>query len=180
MLRLRARLRRAQARPGGKPPGSGLLGPDAVEVGPRWLRAGDGWCRTLAVTGYPREVGLGWLEPVLNAPGTLEVTLHVEPIPPLVAAERLRRQLARLESTRRLDADKGRLIDFAAEAAADDAVELARRLARGEGRLFRTGLYLTIRARDRATLEEQTDAARALLGSLLLDSHPATFRALHG
>src|SRR6266545_3431112 len=158
----------------------GMLGPDALEVGPRWLRVGESWCRTLAVTGYPREVGLGWLEPVLNAPGTLEVTLHVEPIPPLVAAERLRRQLARLESTRRLDADKGRLIDFAAEAAADDAVELARRLARGEGRLFRTGLYLTIRARDRATLEEQTDAARALLGSLLLDSHPATFRALHG
>src|SRR6266540_3654756 len=127
-----------------------ILGPDALEVGPRWLRVGESWCRTLAVTGYPREVGLGWLEPVLNAPGTLDVTLHVEPIPPLVAAERLRRQLARLESTRRLDADKGRLIDFAAEAAADDAAELARRLARGEGRLFRTGLYLTIRARDRA------------------------------
>jgi type IV secretory pathway VirB4 component len=169
---------------GGPPAASrvpgGMLGPDALEVGPRWLRVGESWCRTLAVTGYPHEVGLGWLEPVLNAPGTLDVALHVEPIPPLVAAERLRRQLARLESTRRLDADKGHLVDFAAEAAADDAVELARRLARGEGRLFRVGLYLTICARDRATLEEQTDAVRALLGSLLLDSHPATFRSLQG
>ncbi len=156
------------------------LGPDALEVGSRWLRVGETWRRTLAVTGYPHELGLGWLEPVLNAPGTLDVAVHVEPVPTPVAAERLRRQLARLESTRRLDADKGRLVDFQAEAAADDAAELARQLARGEGRLFRTGLYLTIRADDLATLEEQTEAIRALLGSLLLDSHPATFRSLHG
>jgi hypothetical protein len=159
---------------------AGLLGPDAVEVGPRWLRAGGTWCRTLAVAGYPREVGLGWLEPVLAAPGTLDVALHVEPVPPLVAAERLRRQLARLESTRRLDADHGRLPDFGAEAAADDAHDLARRLARGQGRLFRLGLYLTVRARTLAELDERTDAVRALLGSLLLASHPATFRSLQG
>jgi hypothetical protein len=97
-----------------------------------------------------------------------------------VAAQRLRRQLARLESTRRLDAGRGRLVDFQAEAAADDAGELARQLARGEGRLFRTGLYLTIRADDQASLEEQTQTVQALLGSQLLDSHPATFRSLHG
>src|SRR6266545_968327 len=184
MLRLprlpwpRARL----AAPGGVPAGTpgGLLGPDAIEVARRWLRVGEIWCRTLAVTGYPREVPLGWLEPVLAAPGTLDVALHVEPIPPLVAAERLRRQLARLESTRRLDADHGRLTDFAAEAAADDAAELARRLARGQGRLFRVGLYVTVRARSELELDEQTDAIRALLGSLLLSSHPATFRTLQG
>ncbi len=156
----------------------GLPGPDAIEVGPRWLRVGGTWCRTLAVTGYPHEVPLGWLEPVLAAPGTLDVALHIEPIPPLVAAERLRRQLARLESTRRLDTDKGRLPDFTAEAAADDAAELARRLARGQGRLFRVGLYVTIRAHTEQELDEQTDAIRALLGSLLLTSHPATFRTL--
>jgi type IV secretory pathway VirB4 component len=167
-------------RPAADKSGGWLLGPDALEVGPRWLRVGGRWTRTLAVTGYPYEVGLGWLEPVLNAPGTLDVSLHVEPIPTPVAAQRLRRQLARLESSRRLDAGKGRLVDFEAEAAADDAAELARRLARGQGRLFRAGLYLTVRAADLAALEEQTEAVRALLGSQLLDSHPATFRSLHG
>src|SRR6266545_1455955 len=184
MLRLprlpwpRARL----AAPGGVPAGTpgGLLGPDAIEVARRWLRVGGIWCRTLAVTDYPREVPLGWLEPVLAAPGTLDVALHVEPIPPLVAAERLRRQLARLESTRRLDTDKGRLPDFQAEAAADDAAELARRLAHGQDRLFRIDLYMTIRAHTQQELDEQTDTIRALLGSLLLTSHPATFRTLQG
>jgi type IV secretory pathway VirB4 component len=179
-LRLRRRARRA-ATMASEPPGIPRLpGPDAIQVGPRWLRVGGSWCRTLAVSGYPREVGLGWLEPILAAPGTLDVALHVEPIPPLIAAERLRRQLARLESTRRLDTDKGRLADFAAEAAADDAAELARRLARGQGRLFRVGLYVTVRAHSEAELDEQTDAVRALLGSLLVVSHPATFRSLQG
>ncbi len=176
--RRRARRATTTSRPAGKP--GGLLGPDAIETGPRWLRVGGTWCRTLAVTGYPHQVPLGWLEPVLAAPGTLDVALHVEPIPPLVAAERLRRQLARLESTRRLDADQGRLADFQAEAAADDAAELARRLARGQGRLFRVGLYVTIRARSQQALDEHTDAVRALLGSLLLTAHPATFRTLQG
>ena len=177
-LRWRARRATTTSQPAGTP--GGLPAPDAIEVGPRWLRVGCTWCRTLAVTGYPHEVPLGWLEPVLAAPGTLDVALHVEPIPPLVAAERLRRQLARLESTRRLDTDKGRLPDFQAEAAADDAAELARRLARGQGRLFRVGLYVTIRAHTQRELDEQTDAIRALLGSLLLTSHPATFRTLQG
>ncbi len=178
-LDLGGRLRR-RARPDRPTAKAGLLVPDAIQVGPRWLQVGGIWCRTLAVTDYPREVGLGWLEPVLAAPGTLDVALHVEPIPPLVAADRLRKQLARLESTRRLDTDKGRLADFDAEAAADDAAELARRLARGEGRLFRVGLYVTIRARTQQELDEQTDAIRALLGSLLLIAHPATFRTLQG
>ncbi len=179
-LRLGRRTRRSSAATSELPGIPGLAGPDAMEVGPRWLRVGSAWCRTLMVSGYPREVGLGWLEPVLAAPGTLDVALHVEPIPPLVAADRLRRQLARLESTRRLDRDAGRLADFHAEAAADDAAELARRLARGQGRLFRVGLYVTIRAHTEQELDEQTDAMRALLGSLLLTSHPATFRTLQG
>src|SRR6266498_3525083 len=177
-LRWRARRATTTSQPAGMP--GGLPAPDAIEVGPRWLRVGGTWCHTLAVTGYPHEVPLGWLEPILAAPGTLDVALHIEPIPPVIAAERLRKQLARLESTRRLDTDTGRLADFQAEAAADDAAELARRLARGQGRLFRVGLYVTIRAHTEQELDTQTDAIRALLGSLLLTSHPATFRTLQG
>jgi type IV secretory pathway VirB4 component len=110
----------------------------------------------------------------------VDVAVHVEPVPPPVAAERLRRQLARLESSRRLDADHGRLADYGAEAAAEDAHGLARRLARGEGRLFRVGLYVTVRGRDPAELDAECARVQGLLASLLLDAHPATFRHLQG
>src|SRR6266511_1899258 len=161
-------------------PPAGLLGPDALEVGARSLRAGGTLCATLAVTGYPREVGPGWLEPLLGHPGPVDVAVHIESVPPPVAAERLRRQLARLESAQRLDADHGRLADFHAEAAAEDAHGLARRLARGDGRLFRVGLYVTVRGRDPAELDAECARVQALLASLLLDAHPATFRHLQG
>ncbi|MGH9081764.1 MAG: VirB4 family type IV secretion system protein [Acidimicrobiales bacterium] len=165
-------------RPAARPPSP--FGPDSVEVRPRALRVGDGWCATVAVTGYPREVGRGWLEPLCAHPGRLDVAVHVEPVPANVAAERLRRQLARLESGRRADAAKGRLGDPEVEVAATDARDLAAGLARGEQKLFRVGLYLTVHAGSEKALEAECARVRALCSSMLLDAQPATWRMLAG
>jgi len=159
----------------------GFPGPDAVQVGPRSVQVGLTLCRTVAVVGYPREVGPAWLEPLLAYPGDADIALHVEPVPPALAAQRLRRQLARLESSRRLSVDRGRLEDFEVDAAAEDARDLGQQVARGEGRLFRVGLYVTIRAETQDELDAAgATSVRSLLGSLLLDAQPATFRSLQG
>ena len=172
------RPRRWSRRPGRVP--VGLPGPQAVRVTATTLEADGVQHRTLAVTGYPREVGPGWLEPLLDHPGPIEVALHLEPVPTAVAAERLRRQRARLESTSRLDASRGRLPDPPLAAAADDAQELAGRLARGQGRLFQVGLYVTIHAPSAQELDAEAARVQGLLASLLVDAHPATFRAWQG
>ncbi|WP_344957623.1 VirB4 family type IV secretion system protein [Actinomadura miaoliensis] len=156
------------------------MGPDAIEVGARTLTLADGVCASFAITGYPAEVGPGWLDPLLTYPGRVEVAVHIEPTPPTVAADRLRRQLARLESSARSDAEHGRLEDFHATAAAEDARELAAALARGQTKLFRVGLYFTVHAPDEETLEAECSQVRALASSLLLDAAPATFRPLQG
>ena len=156
------------------------FGPDAIEVRPRALRVGDGWCASFAVTGYPREVARGWLEPLTAHPSRLDVAVHVEPVPANIAAERLRRQLARLESGRRADAAKGRLGDPDVEVAAEDARDLAAGLARGEQKLFRVGLYLTVHARTEKALEAECARVRAVCSSMLLDAQPATWRTLQG
>ncbi|HEX4813920.1 MAG TPA: ATP-binding protein, partial [Nonomuraea sp.] len=158
----------------------GLYEPGALEIGARTLTFPGGVTASFAVVGYPREVGAGWLEPLLTYPGRLDVSLHIEPIPQAVAAMRLRRQLARLESASRSDAAHGRLADFAVEAAADDATDLAASLARGHGRLFKVGLYLTLHAATDAELTAEIDRVHALAASLLLDAQPTTFRALQG
>jgi type IV secretory pathway VirB4 component len=141
---------------------------------------GDDWCRTLAVAGWPAEVGAGWLEPLLAYPGRVDVSLHIEPLPPAVAADRLRRQRGRLESSRRAEAARGKLDDPGLDAAAYDAAELAGRLARGEGRLFRVGLYLTVHAATAAELEDRVADVRAVASSMLLDAVPVTWRQLQG
>ena len=165
-------------RPAARPPSP--FGPDAIEVGPRALRVGDGWCASFAIVGYPREVGHGWLEPLTAHPSRLDVAVHVEPVPADVAADRLRRQLARLESGRRADAAKGRLGDPDVEVAAEDARELAAGLARGEQKLFRVGLYLTVHARSEKALDAECARVRAVCASMLLDAQPATWRTLQG
>jgi type IV secretory pathway VirB4 component len=151
-----------------------------VEVAPRWLRVGDGYAATLVVTGYPAEVGPAWLDPVLAWPGRLDVAVHIEPVPTADAAARLRRARARLESSRRVDADRGRLNDPGVDAAADDAAELADRLARGAARLFRVGLYLTVHAPTREELVEAVAQVRSAAASVLLDTQPVTWRQLPG
>ena len=152
---MRPLLTRRAAAPAG-PGAPDMPGPASVEVAARHVRTGDDWSATLAVTGYPAEVSAGWLEPLLSYPGRLDVTLHIEPIPVAVAAARLRRQRARLESGRRASADRGQLDDPDTEAAADDARDLAYRLARGEGKLFRLGLYLTVHAGSEEDLAAET------------------------
>jgi type IV secretory pathway VirB4 component len=133
-----------------------------------------------AVTGYPAEVALGWLEPLTAYPGRLDIALHIEPVPPAVAADRLRRQRARLESSRRTWAGQGRLDDPQTEAAAEDARALAYQVARGEGKLSRLGLHLTVHGADPKDLAGQVAGVRALADSLPLSTAPATYRSLQG
>jgi type IV secretory pathway VirB4 component len=154
--------------------------PDEVEVGGRSVRVGDDHIATLAVVGYPAEVGPGWLEPVLSYPGRLDVCLHIEPVPAVVAAERLRRQRGRFEASRRHDAAHGRLDDPELDAAAQDAADLTARIARGEGRLFRVGLYLTVHANSQEELAGRVAEVDALASSLLLDTARVTWRQLQG
>jgi len=157
-----------------------VTGPAAIATARDHVRVGDAYTATLVVTGYPSEVGAAWLEPVLAAPARVDVAMFIDPLPAPAAAAGLRRQRARLESTRRLGADHGRLEDPAIEAAAGDAADLADRLARGEARLFRLGLYLTVHAPTEAELTDAVAVVRACAAGALLDVHPATWRHLQG
>ncbi|KAB8186026.1 VirB4 family type IV secretion system protein [Microbispora catharanthi] len=156
------------------------FGPDAIQVRPRDLRISGALCATLAISGYPREVTPGWLEPLLTYPGRLDVSLHVDPVPSQVAADRLRKQLARLESGLRSDQQHGRLLDPGVEVAAEDAQDLASRIARGQAKLFRVSIYLTVHTATQDELDEACAQARALAASLLLDARQVAFRQLQG
>jgi len=177
----RARTRGQRHRSPATSPGSaGGFAPDTLSVGARHLEVGSEWVASFAVIGFPREVHPGWLAPLLTYPARLDVAVHVDPIDPVTAASRLKRQLARLESGRRHSAEYGRLEDPLVEAATEDAYELSARVARGEGKLFRVGLYLTIHAASQEALSEEVAALRSLCASLLLDAKHTSYRSLQG
>ncbi|MEG8179293.1 DUF87 domain-containing protein [Nocardia terpenica] len=158
----------------------GAFAPESLTVGTRHVEAGSDHAATLAVIGYPREVAAAWISPLLSHPGRVDIALHVDPVDPVTAATGLTKQLARLEAARRHAATEGRLTDAQVEVAAEDAADLSAAVARGEGRLFRVGVYVTVHADTAAELAEEVAAVRALAASLLLDARPVTYRALHG
>ncbi|MEU3628137.1 conjugal transfer protein TraC [Amycolatopsis coloradensis] len=173
----------ARTRNHGTPTQSGSAGaftPDSLSVSARYLEVGNELVASFGITGYPQEVYSGWLAPLLTYPARLDVSVHVQPVDPATAASGLRKQRAKLESSRRHNARHDRLDDPDLDAAAEDAADLSRSIARGDGRLFRFGLYLTVHAPDEASLAEEVSALRSLCASLLLDAKPATYRALQG
>lgn len=173
---------RSRTAPDHRPGSSGTaglaatVGPAALEVTPRHVVVGDHYAASFVVAGWPAEVGPAWLDPLLSFPARVDVAVHVDPIPPQVAAASLRKQRARFESSRRLDAAKGRLGDPGVDAAADDAADLAARLARGAAKLFKVGVYVTVHARTAEELADVCAQVRAAAASVLLDLQPATWR----
>ena len=178
-MRTLTRLTRARS-PSGSAAGGPLLGPAALELRRDRLRLGSVWQASFAVIGYPHEVSRGWLGPLLQAARDADLSLHVEPLPPAVAVDRLRRQRARFESTRRLERERGQLPDPFVAAAAEDSEQLMTRLARGQSRLFRAGLYLSVRAQNEDELSERSARLRMLCSSLLLHTVPCSFRPFEG
>ena len=160
--------------------GAQMPAPAAVSVTPGHVAVGDGYAATFVVCGYPAEVGPAWLDPLLSYPGRVDVAVHVTPVAPQLAAPMLKRQRARLESSRRLDADSGRLGDPLTDAAAADAADLAERVARGAAKLFDVGIYLTVHARTLDELRTVTAGVKSAAAGVLLDLQPATFRHLQG
>ncbi len=158
----------------------GMPAPAALVVTPWHVRIGDGYAATFVVCGYPAEVGPAWLEPLLSYPARVDVAVHLTPVTPQLAAPMLKRQRARLESSRRLDADSGRLGDPMTEAAAADAADLADRVARGAAKLFDTGIYVTVHARTLDELHTVAAGVQAAAAGVLLDLQPATFRHQQG
>jgi type IV secretory pathway VirB4 component len=157
------------------------LGPSSLKVGAKTLEIGESThAASFAVAGYPAEVGNGWLEPILSYPARIDLAVHIEPVPAPVAADRLRKQRARIESGRRAAAERGRLDDPVTESAAADARELAYRVACGEGRLFNVGIYLTVFAGSEAELSETVAAVKSVADGMLLRLVPATFRTVQG
>jgi len=156
------------------------LWPDSAVIEARRLACGDGHAAVLILTGYPARLPLGWLEILIGQHARLAVALHLDGVPAEVAASRLHRRRARLESARSYAAHKGKLDDPATDAAAEDAADLADRIARGETRLLRQAVYLTVYAETEHDLDLACAKVRAAASSALLDVRPATFRQFPG
>lgn len=147
-----------------------------IRLHPRHLETDGQLTQTMVVTGYPHDVRPGWADQLLTYPGKADIAFHLNPVPTQVAGQGLRRRRARLESAWRAEVSQGRLEDPQRAAAAEDAAQLAERVATGETRLFQVAVYITVHAPTAEVLEADLRRLAALAGSILVDLAPTTFR----
>jgi conjugal transfer ATP-binding protein TraC len=150
-----------------------LIAPSAIEVGRDHLRLDDQYVRTLVVTGYPRSVRPGWLNPLLDTDLPMELSVHLRPLETSQMLSALSHKLVQLHSSRLLAARGGRLADPEREIAYEDAERLRDALQRGEERIFAVSLYLLLRADTLAELDALTRRVEGLLGGMLAQSRIA-------
>jgi hypothetical protein len=153
-----------------------LIAPAGVEVRRDHLQLDAQYVRALVITGYPRTVAAGWLAPLvdeLDLP--LEVSLHIRPLASGDMVRALGLQIAKLESSRRVDVLAQRISDPERDIGLEDAERLRSALQRGDERVFSVGLYILLRSPTRRMLDEATRRVETQLDGLLTHSRVALF-----
>src|SRR5438270_4684874 len=132
-----------------------LVAPAGAEVRRDHLQLDAHYARVLVVTGYPRTVAAGWLAPLvdeLDLP--LEVSVHVRPLASGDMVRALGLQIAKLESSRRVDVLAQRIGDPERDIGLEDAERLRNALQRGDERVFSVSLYVMLRSPTKHALDE--------------------------
>jgi hypothetical protein len=155
-----------------------LLAPSAIEERPNYVQVEGEYVRSLAVVGYPREVPMGFLTPLLTHDAPLDISIHLHMHDPAVMLRHFRRRKAELRASKRLAAKQGWVDNPDEQVAATDVERLLLQLASRQEMLCEVGLYIQIHARTEAELDERTQRMMSVLHNSLLVAHPTTFEHL--
>lgn len=159
-----------------------LVAPESLDLSqPGYIQIGENsFCRTLMVTGYPREVEPGWLSSMYAFPANIRIATYIEPIDAKASVQELSRQMRYHQASLLADAKRGRVPDPFVEAALHDATELRDALARGDAKVFQHHMHITLFASSLEGLNRTTQLIEAELESKLMESRRTTFEQDRG
>lgn len=157
-----------------------VVAPSSIEVDFRSIRVGDLYYRTFFITGYPRYVSTGWLEPVIDFAFPMEIAMFMYPVYIDDVLSNLKRKIGEMEATISVAEESGKPVNPHVTAALTDALALQTELAKGMERFFQFGLYITLSAKEKKELDIATKKLQSTLASLLLTAKPATLQMEEG
>lgn len=148
------------------------IAPDAIELRHReYLVSGRVYARHLAVVGFPATVRFGYLVRLFTGQAGVHVLQVVDPLPDGEARGVLGRSRRAARATL-VDAD-----DAAdAEVGLSDVERARIKVARGEERLIRYGIYIQVTGLSRDELEQRTQSVEEQLHVLGLETIRCSFR----
>ena len=157
-----------------------VIAPNYLELDFDDIRIGDVYFRTLYVSGYPRFVNPGWLDPVINFDHSLDISFFMYPVEGQQILSELRRKITEMEAEISTDIQKGKIADPGTEAKLEDAQLLQNMLVKGSERFFEFAFYITIPAPSIDELDAVTKRVESTLGSLLISGKHAALDMQNG
>ena len=157
-----------------------LIAPPAMGVKPNYLQLGDLFVRTMFVFTYPRFIQTNWLSPIISFDVTMDISMFIYPQESKTIMLELRRKVTELESTYRIEQEKGVARSPELETAIGDIEVLREELQKGETRLFQFGLYFTIYAKNVEELETLSKQLESVLGGSLIYTKNSIFQMEQG
>jgi type IV secretory pathway VirB4 component len=154
-----------------------LIAPSAMKVMYKGLQVSGLFTRSFFVYSYPRFINTNWLSPVINFDVTMDMSQFIYPIDSSSIMKVLKTKVAQMQSTMRINAEKGLVRDPALETALQDAESLRTAIQRGQEKFFQYGLYFTIYSDDEDKLEKISKQLESILGGRLVLTKKADLRA---
>jgi type IV secretory pathway VirB4 component len=146
-----------------------LIAPSSMEIMFDKIRVSGITAKSFFVYAYPRYTEVNWLSPVINFDVSMDISMYIYPSSSVKMMKFLKNKVAQIQSTMRIEQEKGMVSDPALETALQDAEELRRNIQRGEEKFFQFALYFTIYGEDDDKIKKiQTKLETALGGKLVL------------
>ena len=136
-----------------------VIAPDTIEVNFDYIKIGQVYFRTLYISGYPRFVNPGWMDPIINFDHSLDISFYIYPVQGQEILSELRRKITEMEAELSTDIQRGKIVNPTTEAKLEDAKMLQELLVKGAERFFEFAFYITIPA---ANYEELTTITKLI------------------
>ena len=153
-----------------------VVAPSAVNIAPRSVNLSGVSARVYYAVSYPRYLNDGWMEPVLNLPRELDVSIYIHPIDTAETLKKLQKKVAEVQSQINLKAERGEVRDPQLEAAYRNIEELRDKLQQAQEKLFNVGFYIAVYGENDSLLNQAENDIRSILDARLIGMKPVLFQ----
>jgi conjugal transfer ATP-binding protein TraC len=158
----------------------GLIAPSALQIQPDHLQIGSVMSMTIFVVAYPRFLSDNWFSPIVNIDFPMDIAMFIHPADTREVLKNLKKSAAHVYSQIHIEQDGGKVSDPMLETAVQNIENLRVSLQQGTERFFRFGLYMTIYADDRTTLQKRKSEIESILEAQLIYTKSAILRMEQG
>jgi conjugal transfer ATP-binding protein TraC len=145
-----------------------LIAPSSMEIRYDSIRVEGMYAQSFYVYAYPRYLDSNWLSPVINFDVTMDISQFIYPIDSSKIMKILKKKVTEMQSSVRINTEKGMVSDPALETALQDAEELRIQIQRGEEKFFQFALYFTVYSDDEKKISRVAKHLESMLGGKLV------------